>query len=185
MNEILRKQSLPHDLNLQLVEGDITRQEVDAVVNAANAQLQHGGGVAKAIAEGGGPTIQRESDRWIKENGPISHAEPAYTSGGSLPAEYVIHVVGPVWGQGEEESRLQTTITGALKMADQLGVNTLALPAISTGVYGFPLDQAVQIILQAVKDFDQSHPKTPLDTIRLVVYGPRAAETAARIWDGR
>ena len=87
------------DRTLRLVQGDITERDTDAIVNAANSFLQHGGGVAGAISRRGGLVIQRESDAWVSEHGPVSHAEPAVTWGGSLPCRYVIHAVGPVWGE--------------------------------------------------------------------------------------
>lgn len=123
---------------LQLVEGDITTAKVDAIVNAANAHLQHGGGVAGIISRKGGPVIQRESDLWVREHGSVRHAEPAVTSGGSLPCRYVLHAVGPVWGEGDEDRKLAEAVTGSLRAADQLELTSIAFPAISTGIFGFP-----------------------------------------------
>src|SRR6185503_18264920 len=98
--------TIPTGQTIQIVQGDITIEEVDAIVNAANEYLQHGGGVARTISRQGGPTIQKESEAWIQEHGRVSHTQPAWTSGGRLPAKYVIHAVGPIWGDGDEDNKL-------------------------------------------------------------------------------
>ena len=93
---VLKTHTFSGGQQLHLVQGDITQEEVGAIVNAANLHLQHGGGVAGIISRRGGPQIQQESDAWVREHGPVSHAKPAYTSGGDLPCRYVIHAVGPI-----------------------------------------------------------------------------------------
>ena len=138
MNTILKERILPTGQSLQIVQGDITTDEVDAIVNAANEHLQHGGGVAWAIVRRGGQVIQDESDQWIRQHGTVSHADPAWTSGGSLPAKYVIHAVGPVWGDGDEDNKLADAVTGSLRVADELKCESISMPAISTGIFGFP-----------------------------------------------
>ena len=110
MNQVLRETATPVGCRLQIVEGDITREVVDAIVNAANSYLQHGGGVAGVISLAAGPVIQRESDSWVQEHGPVSHMEPAITSAGQLTCQYVIHAVGPVWGSGNEEEKLAAAV---------------------------------------------------------------------------
>src|SRR5512143_3373996 len=127
MNTLLVERILPTGQIIQVVQGDITIEAVDAIVNAANEHLQHGGGVAWAISKRGGPTIQKESDAWIRHHGTVSHSAPAWTSGGLLPAKYVIHAVGPVWGDtqssgagGDEDAKLASAITGTLRVADEL-----------------------------------------------------------------
>src|SRR5512139_4331821 len=121
MNKVLREHNLPTGQTLQIVQGDITMEAVDAIVNAANEHLQHGGGVAWAISKKGGPVIQKESNDWVRQHGPIPHSHPAWTSGGLLPAKYVIHAVGPVWGDtqsagagGDEDKKLAEAVTGSL-----------------------------------------------------------------------
>src|SRR5690242_21518270 len=111
MNSVLIEKKLSTGQSLQLVQGDITTEEVDAIVNAANEHLQHGGGVAWTISKKGGTTIQQESDAWVRQHGRVLHSAPAWTSGGLLPAKYVIHAVGPVWGDGEEDQKLETAVT--------------------------------------------------------------------------
>ena len=116
MNSVLVEKKFTAGLFLQIVQGDITVEEVDAIVNAANEQLAHGGGVAWAISKKGGPKIQEESDAWIRKHGPVSHAHPAWTSGGHLPAKYVIHAVGPVWGDGDGAALGGTSSSSSSKM---------------------------------------------------------------------
>jgi O-acetyl-ADP-ribose deacetylase (regulator of RNase III) len=136
--------------SLELVQGDITALAVDAIVNAANKHLQHGGGVAAAIVRKGGRVIQQESDALIKSRGPLQTGEAVVTTGGRLPAKFVIHSVGPVWGeQSEEESDrlLRKAVRSSLELADQKGLGSIALPAISTGIYGFPVRRAAPLML--------------------------------------
>src|ERR1700690_2279988 len=106
MNKVLVERVLPTKQTLQIVQGDLTTETTDAIVNAAHEHLSHGGGVAWAIVRRGGEIIQQESDEWIRNHGIVAHARPAWTSGGDLPAKYVIHAVGPVWGDGDEVAKL-------------------------------------------------------------------------------
>src|SRR5512146_11618 len=110
MNTIIRTISYPSGQRLELVSGDLTEEQVDAIVNAANSHLAHGGGVAGAIVRRGGPSIQAESDAWVHKHGPVTHAEPAYTGAGRLPCRYVIHAVGPIWGAGDEDGKLADAV---------------------------------------------------------------------------
>jgi O-acetyl-ADP-ribose deacetylase (regulator of RNase III) len=147
---------------LRLIHGDLTEEAVDAIVNAANAQLAHGGGVAGAIVRKGGQSIQTESWDWIRAHGPVAHGSPAITSAGRLPCRYVIHAVGPVWGEGEEQSKLRAAVTGALAVATEHGLRSLALPAISTGIFGFPKELGARVILDAIVDFFKQPSSTSL-----------------------
>jgi O-acetyl-ADP-ribose deacetylase (regulator of RNase III) len=169
MNTVLVEKRLPSNQTLQLVQGDITSEEVDAIVNAANEHLQHGGGVARAISKKGGPVIQKESDQWIREHGPVPHSHPAWTSGGHLPARYVIHAVGPVWGDGDEVKKLSAAVTGSLRVADELKCSSMAMPAISTGIFGFPKDLAAGIIFSAIEDYWRSN-SSSLNLVKLVLF---------------
>jgi len=170
MNEIMNVWQLPGGRALQIVLGDITIEHVDAIVNAANAQLQHGGGVAAAIVRRGGPVIQFASDAWVQEHGPVSNAEPAYTTGGRLPCRYVIHAVGPVWGEGDEDKKLSAAVTGSLRLADQLGLNSIAFPAISTGIFGFPKERAAKVILLAMRNYFKEHIGSGLRQVRMTLF---------------
>ena len=130
-------------------KGDITLLAVDAIVNPANASLQLGGGVAGAIARRGGPRIQQECD--AIGGTPVGTA--VATTGGELAARYVVHAVGPRWGEGEEENKLASATTAALRVAEGKGARSIALPAISTGIFGYPLDEAARVIVGAVRQY--------------------------------
>ena len=181
MNTILVEKNLSTGQTLQIVEGDITIEEVDAIVNAANDQLQHGGGVAWAIVRRGGNIIQEESDQWIQQNGPVSHTHPAWTSGGALPAKYVIHAVGPVWGDGDEDTKLADAVSGSLRVADELKCSSISMPAISTGIFGFPKDRAAGIILSAIENY-LSENKSGLTTIRLTLFDQTTINVFLEKW---
>jgi O-acetyl-ADP-ribose deacetylase (regulator of RNase III) len=169
MNEIMNVWQLHGGRALQIVLGDITQEHVDAIVNAANAQLQHGGGVAGAISRRGGAVIQIASDAWVQAHGPVSHAEPAYTTGGRLPCRFVIHAVGPVWGDGNEDKKLADAVTGSLRLGDQLELNSIAFPAISTGIYGFPKERAAKVILLAIRNYFKQHTESGLRLVRITL----------------
>jgi O-acetyl-ADP-ribose deacetylase (regulator of RNase III) len=183
VNIVQNERELPGERNLQLVQGDITVEEVDAIVNAANQGLRHAGGLARAIAERGGPAIQRESDAWVQAKGPVSHAHPAWTSGGFLPARYVIHAVGPIWGTGDEGTKLAAAVTGALHAADELGLASIALPAISTGIYGFPADRAAKFIFAAIQEYFQENPDSSLKLVKLVLFDTPTMQAFTNAWD--
>jgi O-acetyl-ADP-ribose deacetylase (regulator of RNase III) len=182
LNQVI-KEAIISGRQLQLVQGDITEEVVDAIVNAANAHLQHGSGVAGAILRRGGPQIQAESNAWVREHGPVSHTEPAYTRAGSLPCRYVIHAVGPRWGEGAEDSKLYAAITGCLQAADHLSLTSIALPAISTGIFGFPKDRAAGVILPAIKNYLEKNPGTPIKLVRMTIYDAPTLEAFTTVWE--
>jgi O-acetyl-ADP-ribose deacetylase (regulator of RNase III) len=169
MNQVIAKIELHKNKQLQIVQGDLTQETVDAIVNAANTQLQHGGGVAGAIVHNGGAIIQSESNAWVREYGPVSHDQPAYTSAGDLPCSYVIHAVGPVWGCGDEDRKLAAAIWGSLETADRLQLSSLAFPAISTGIFGFPKERAAKLILGTIEAYLTQNPRSKLGLIRMVL----------------
>ncbi len=146
-------------------------------MNAANAQLKHGGGVAGAIVRRGGPQIQIESDEWARQFGPVTHEQFAITSAGSLPCRYVIHAVGPIWGQGEEDQNLLNTVNGALILASGHSLTSLALPAISTGIFRFPKERAALLIIDAIVDFYYRNPNSSLKTVDLTLYDEPSVDT--------
>jgi O-acetyl-ADP-ribose deacetylase (regulator of RNase III) len=182
MNTVLHEHTYSNQKKFQLVEGDITQEPVDAIVNAANSQLAHGGGVAWAISRAGGESIQRESDLWVQRHGEVSHAEPAYTSGGDMPCKYVIHAVGPVWGDGDEDRKLADAVTGSLRVTTDLGLASVTLPAISTGIFGFPKERAAKIIFTAIDSFLTQNTDSPLTTVRLILYGEAEANRYLAFW---
>jgi O-acetyl-ADP-ribose deacetylase (regulator of RNase III) len=182
MNHLLAEQSLSTGQIIRIVHGDITTEQVDALVNAANEDLQHGGGVARMISIKGGPAIQQESDAWVQQHGRVAHAAPAWTSGGRLPAKYVIHAVGPVWGNGDEDTKLKAAVTGCLRVAEELKCSSMALPAISTGIYGFPKERAAGIIFAAIQNYFDEHSGSGLKTVKLVLYDQPTVDVFLKSW---
>jgi len=171
-------EALFHEGNqLQLVQGDLTHENVDAIVNAANSHLQHGGGVAGAISRAGGNIIQQESNAWIQKHGPITHTRPAFTSAGSLPCRYIIHAVGPIWGEGDEELKLRETIRGCFILAGELAIHSISFPAISTGIYRFPCGKAAQVFKEELFRFFKKNPQTGLHLVRMVVFDAQTLQT--------
>ncbi len=151
---------------VQIVQGDITLEEVDAIVNAANSYLKHGGGVAGAIVRRGGRIIQQESDEIVRKHGPVPVGIAVVTSGGNLKAKYVIHTVGPRWGEGNEDEKLRSAVRSALERASELGLRSISIPAISTGIFGFPKERGAEIILNEVVRFLREK-DTSLEIVRL------------------
>jgi O-acetyl-ADP-ribose deacetylase (regulator of RNase III) len=187
----LREHTFPSGQVFQIVQGDLAAEQVDAIVNAANSQLQHGGGVAGSIARRGGAVIQQESDAWVREHGPVSHAQPAWTTGGNLPAKYVIHAVGPIWGDaqsmgagGDEDAKLAAAVGGSLEVADRLALASVSLPAISTGIFGFPAARAASVIFHAIEKYLAEHPNSGLKQVRLVLFDQPTLQTFLSVWDG-
>lgn len=160
---------LPGDRSLELVHGDLTQEKVDAIVNAANSSLAHGGGLAAAIVRAGGPIIDKESAAWVREHGRVNHAEPAYTSGGKMPCQYVIHAVGPMWGAGDEDAKLSQAIAGSLRLADTLKLASIAIPPISTGIFGFPKERASTIFFNTIQGYFAENPGSGLRLVRLTI----------------
>lgn len=153
---------------LTALRADLTRQEVDAVVNAANEHLSHGGGLAGAIVRAGGREIQDESDRWVAEHGPLTSGVAAVTDAGRLPARFIIHVAGPRYREGQDNAgRLRAAVGAALDAAAAAGCRTVALPAISAGIFGYPLDEAARVVAAQCASWAREHPGS-LDEIRLV-----------------
>jgi O-acetyl-ADP-ribose deacetylase (regulator of RNase III) len=160
---------------LELVEGDITRQDTEAIVNAANTSLLGGGGVDGAIHRAGGPKILEE----CRQIGGCPTGEARITTGGNLQARYVIHTVGPVYRDGlhREPELLASCYRESLKLASAKGLKTVAFPSISTGAYGYPLADAARIALKTVKDYLAEHPE--IERVRFVLFGKAAYEAYA------
>ena len=164
---------------LELVQGDITEMATEAIVNAANEHLVHGGGVAGVISRRGGPAIQRESDEWVRRRGRVPTGSAAITSGGQLEARYVIHAVGPVYdGTPRVAKLLASAVQAALKIADEYGLKSVALPAISTGIFGYPMDEAAPVMLRAASEYLAG--ETGLERVVFCLYSKSAFETFAR-----
>ena len=184
MSELLERIELPSGGTLSLRRGDITEEAADAIVNAANAHLQHGGGVAGAIVRKGGPSIQRESDA----AGYTVTGTAAITGAGDLPARFVIHAVGPIWSQHEEEDAdrlLASAVEASLELAAARGLESIAFPAISSGIYGFPKDRCARVMLDAaLAHLDESPGEPPLD-IRFVLYDDETVSAFRAAWSER
>jgi O-acetyl-ADP-ribose deacetylase (regulator of RNase III) len=162
------------DTQLEILEGDITDLEIDAIVNAANENLKLGSGVAGAIRTKGGPSIQEECDRI----GHTAVGTAVMTGAGGLKAKQVIHAVGPKMGEGDEDRKLASAVRAALALADRNGLRSIALPAISTGVFGFPMDRAARITLTEIHRYLQGG--TKIERVVLVLYDNDAFQTFRR-----
>ncbi|MCD6495048.1 O-acetyl-ADP-ribose deacetylase [Candidatus Bipolaricaulota bacterium] len=140
--------------DLAILAGDITQQDTDAIVNAANSRLRGGGGVDGAIHRAAGPIIDRQCRVYIREHGSLPPGRAMWTDSGNLKAKYVIHTVGPIYRNDEEsEPILRSAYQESLRLADDLGARSISFPAISAGVYGYPLDKAARVALTAITDY--------------------------------
>jgi O-acetyl-ADP-ribose deacetylase (regulator of RNase III) len=157
---------------LNLIQGDITLQETDAIVNAANNGLLGGGGVDGAIHRAGGPEIREECKKIRAKQGGCPTGEAVITTGGNMATEYVIHTVGPVWhgGNRNEEQLLRNAYHNSLNVAKENGIKSVSFPSISTGVYRFPIDKAAKIALTTVKEFIQEH---NFEEVRFVLFSEK------------
>jgi len=188
MPDCLAKLSFPNGKTVEFVgPADITKETTDAIVNAANSSLLGGGGVDGAIHRAGGPAILEECKRIVAEIKYLPEGKAVMTTGGRLPAKHVIHTVGPVYqvGNRDEPEALASCHSESMRIADEHGLSSLAFPAISTGAYGYPLDEAAEIAVRTVADSLPS--STRLQNVRFVLFaGPpckafiRAAEKYAQ-----
>jgi len=155
---------------LVLVSEDLTERDVDAIVNAANSHLQHGGGVAGAIVRKGGQIIQEESDRI----GFVPVGSAAMTSGGKLRARHIIHAVGPRMGEGDEDAKLRKAINSVLALAAEQGLTSISMPAISAGIFGFPKDRCAKILVGETAAFLKKRPETTLHLVEFCIFDKEA-----------
>ena len=156
-----------------MVEGDITEVQSDAIVNAANAHLTLGGGVAGAIRRKGGPEIQKECNKI----GGTFVGGAVITTGGNLKARYVIHAVGPRMGEGDEDQKLKNATLNSLKLADQNNLQSIAFPAISSGIFGFPIQRCSEIMLKTTIDYLKG--QTGLEKVTFCLFGQDSYEVFA------
>ena len=169
---------------LSLIRGDITQQETEAIVNAANTSLLGGGGVDGAIHRAGGSSILEECKEIRTKQGGCPTGEAVITRGGELKAKYVIHTVGPIWAGGKrnEDTLLRNTYKNSLTLAKNKGIQSLSFPSISTGAYGFPTERAAHIALSAVRDFLGGH---TFKEVRFVLFSERDLKTYEEAWSDR
>ena len=183
MHTLLREKTLPGGQKVEICQGDITLDAVDAIVNAANSELEHGGGVAWAISQRGGPPIQKESHEWVRKYGPVTNDRPAYTSGGAMPCKYIIHTVGPVWGEGDEDRKLAAAVRGSLVRADELKLASISMPAISTGIFGFPKQRAARLMFAEIERYFAENAASGLKLVRLMLFDQPTVDVFLDVWD--
>jgi O-acetyl-ADP-ribose deacetylase (regulator of RNase III) len=164
----------------QVVHNDLTAEPVEAIVNAANEQLAHGGGVAGAISRRGGPAIQRESSAWVRDHGPVPTGSAAITSAGELSCRYLIHAVGPVWGSGDEESKLASAVRSALVLADRHGAASISIPGISSGIFGFPKPLCAQVMIRTIRAWLEGHPASTVREVNACNIDARTTDIFCR-----
>jgi O-acetyl-ADP-ribose deacetylase len=165
---MIAREEYPGGRAFGVVVGDLLKQPVDAIVNAANGQLAHGGGVAAAIARAAGPALEQEGDRIVAERGPLRVGEAVATSAGRLPFKAVIHAVGPMQGTGDEEQSLVRALVAAFRCADERGFASLAFPAVSSGIFAVPLEVCARAYVRAAREFlGAAPPPASLREVRL------------------
>jgi len=172
-------------MKIKIIKGDITKQTTDAVVNAANSSLLGGGGVDGAIHRAGGPKILEECKEIVKKQGRLPIGQAVITTGGNLPAKYVIHTVGPIYknirasaGQKEksreaekQEAELKSCYIESLQLAAKNGIKTISFPSISTGAYGYPVEEAAPVAVSAIKSYLKDHPE--IEEVTFVLFDDR------------
>jgi O-acetyl-ADP-ribose deacetylase (regulator of RNase III) len=157
----------------EVITGDLLSEPVDAIVNAANGHLAHGGGVAAAIARAAGPALVEEGHRIVSQRGPVEVGEAVVTTAGRLPFKGVIHAVGPHQGIGGEEELLVQALGVAFRRAHERGWSSVSFPAVSSGIFAVPLEVCARAYVRAVRAFFGAHPESSVRTIRLCLYpGP-------------
>ncbi len=179
MEKILAQMKVKNSA-MRLVQGDITERPVEAIVNAANSFLQHGGGVAGAIVRKGGQSIQDESNALA----PVDVGSVVITGAGRLRAKYVIHAVGPRMGEGDEDEKLRSAVRSVLRLADDKGIKSVSMPAISSGIFGFPKDRCAEILVGESASFIDNNPDTPVKIIEFCVYDDATAGYFTREFKG-
>lgn len=167
MAEVVAREPLPGGRVFEVVVGDLLSEPVDAIVNAANGRLAHGGGVAAAIARAAGRALVSEGDKVVRERGEVPVGDAVVTTAGDLPFRGVIHAVGPHLGAGQEEEKLVRALDSAFARADERGWSSLSFPAVSSGIFAVPADVCARAYVAAVRAFCSSRPDTSVRTIRL------------------
>jgi len=176
VGRVVAREEYPGGRAFEVVVGDLLAEPSDAIVNAANGQLAHGGGVAAAIARAAGPALEDEGDRIVAERGPLALGEAVVTTAGRLPFKGVIHTVGPHQGVGQEEERLVQALGAAFELAHERGFAAVSFPAVSSGIFAVPLEVCARAYVRAVRKFFAAHAETSLRRLRLCLFdGPLVA----------
>jgi O-acetyl-ADP-ribose deacetylase (regulator of RNase III) len=172
---VIAREEYPGGRAFEVVTGDLLAEPVEAIVNAANGHLAHGGGVAAAIARAAGPGLEEEGERIVAERGPIAIGDAVVTTAGRLPFKGVIHAVGPHQGAGREEERLAQALGSAFRRAHERGWTSVSFPAVSSGIFAVPLPVCARAYVRAVRGFYAAHPGSSLRRVRLCLFpGPLA-----------
>ena len=171
--EVVAREEFPGGRAFEVALGNLLEEPVDAIVNAANGHLAHGGGVAAAIARAAGPALTEEGDRIVTEQGEIPVGEAVVTTAGGLPFKGVIHAVGPHQGIGQEEERLESALRAAFVRAHEMGWTSVSFPAVSSGIFAVPLEVCSRAYVAAVRGFWADHPESSVTSVRLCLFpGP-------------
>lgn len=173
--DIHRTVSIAEGRTLTVTLGSIVEEDVDAIVNAANGRLAHGGGVAAVISRAAGPALDRASEALVGENGSVSVSEAVVTTAGELPHKGVVHAVGPQQGEGAEEEKLTSAIASALDRVRENGWSSVAVPAVSAGTFGVSYQTCARAYVAGVQRHLEAHPDTPIREIRLCLFDPDEA----------
>jgi putative ATPase len=182
---VIAREEYPGGRVFEVVAGNLLEEPVDAIVNAANGHLAHGGGVAAAIARAAGPALVEEGDRIVAGGGPIEVGEAVVTTAGRLPFKGVVHAVGPHLGLGQEEDRLVEALGAAFRRAHERGWESVSFPAVSSGIFAVPLEVCARAYVRAVRGFFAAHPDTSLRRVRLCLFpGPLADLVKAELGPG-
>jgi len=152
---------------IEIVKSDITKEQTDAIVNAANSSLQHGGGVALAISSAAGNKLRKECEAYIQKNRQVPTGSAMITTGGNLKAKYVIHTVGPIWGSGNEDEKLKSAIISCLKRCEENNLKSCSFPAISSGIYGFPKERCAKIFFEVLNRYFNEKADSIIELVRL------------------
>lgn len=167
-------------MEIKFIKGDITKQKVDAIVNAANSSLMGGGGVDGAIHRAGGPAILSECKEIIQKIGRLETGKAVITTGGNLPAKYVIHTVGPIYhGRKDQSEELKSCYTESLKRAEEKKLQSIAFPSISTGAYRYPLEEAAPIAVGAVKEYFKRNPSSSIKEVQFILFNDETYQAYA------
>jgi len=172
--------ALPNRARLEVVIADLLAETTDAIVNAANGHLAHGGGVAGAISRAAGADLDRESEAIVRSRGPIPTGEAVVTTAGKLPFKGVVHAVGPRLGEGDEERLLECALTSAFRRAHERGWASLSFPAVSSGIFAVPPDVCSRAYVRAVRRFFGEQPDSSLVLLRLCLLQGPLAEAVRR-----
>jgi putative ATPase len=183
-NRPLARLDFPGGRSFEVALADLLRETTDGIVNAANGQLAHGGGVAAAISRAAGPELDADGRSIVSQRGPVPPGDAVMTTAGRLPFKGVIHAVGPCQGEGDEGKKLASAVDAALRIADGAGWTSLSFPAISSGIFGVPPDVCARAYVAAVRSFFTFFNQTPLKLVRLCLFPGPVVDAVVREMSG-